>query len=249
MAGKGSRVKEFSDAPKPFIQLGGKSLLEISLLGLPLKDNKLILVANKEDYKQLVKTLAGIPWLDFADIKIELIDAPTSGQAETALIGMSSVGEDEPVLITNCDTFFTDNFPVVVDSDGLLGTFESNSPNYSYVRLEDGFVVETAEKVVISNRASAGLYYFSSAELYRRAYLETDFMDEKYVAPMYNYLIKEGFKVKEFPIDRAVPLGTTEELVVASNSKDLLDKIAVVYVDEEDSGNLPKRFRDISNGE
>lgn len=240
MAGKGSRVKDFSDSPKPFIELHGKSLLGLSLQGLPLKDNKLVLVANKADYKQLVKTLAGIAWLDFADIKIELIDAPTSGQAETALIGMSSVGDGEPVLITNCDTFFTDNFRAVEGADGLLGTFKSHSPNYSYVKLEGGLVVETAEKVVISDRASAGLYYFSSVELYRRAYAGTNFVGEKYIAPMYNYLIQSGLAVKEFPIDVVIPLGTTQELIDATTNEYLLDN---------DGKSLPRRFRDIANGE
>lgn len=213
MAGRGTRIKEFSNSPKPFIKLQGKSLLEMSMLGLPLKGNKLVLVANKSDYAELLKTIAGIGWLDLENVKIELIDHITSGQAESALIGMSSLDSNQSVLVTNCDTFFSNNFPGEVDADGLLGTFKSDSPNYSYVRIENGLAVETAEKVVISDRASAGLYYFSSKELYERAYANTSFDGEKYIAPMYNYLIESGLKVGEFAIESVTPLGTTAELL------------------------------------
>lgn len=224
MAGNGTRVKDFSDQPKPFIEIDGKSLLELSLFGLPLNGNRLILVTTGLEYRQLVNTISFLPELDFADVEIVILEERTSGQAETALLGMVSVENNEPVLISNCDTFFTDNFPKELPYGGLIGTFEGSSPNYSYVKVENGLVVETAEKVVISSRASAGLYYFSSKELFKRAYYGTEFQGEKYIAPMYNYLINAGIPVGEFPINVVIPLGTTEELLAAKADSGILKK-------------------------
>ena len=44
--------------------------------------------------------------------------------------------------------------------DALALTFESNMEKYSYLQIKDNLVINAAEKKVISNRASAGVYFY-----------------------------------------------------------------------------------------
>ena len=212
MAGSGSRTLSYSDLYKPFIKIAGRSILELSMLGLPLSRNSLTIVVNEKNKLDLLSALSEIEWIGDFDIKIVPVVESTSGQAETALIGMRSVDSTSPVLVSNCDTFFSGGIPDMSDCDGYIGTFRSSSDLYSYAKVENGVVTETAEKVVISNRATAGIYYFSSAALYEEAYLKHEWSGERYISPMYNTIIKSGGTVKEFQLDTVVSLGTTSEI-------------------------------------
>lgn len=225
MAGAGSRSAKFSSVYKPFIELNGTTILEISLLGLPLDGNNLVIVCQKKHRTALIKTLRKIKWLSLDKVSIVTLDGPTSGQAETALLGMKFLDEYSPVLITNCDTFFTDDFVEIAGSHGLIGTFKSNNPSYSYVKTSNNVITETAEKQVISDRATAGLYYFSNKQIYKYAYHRSNQSGERYVAPIYNVLIGEQFIVREVPMGAVVPLGTKEEIESALLDMELLDLI------------------------
>jgi choline kinase len=225
MAGAGSRTAEFSSVYKPFIEIDGTTILEISLLGLPLEGNNLVIVCQKRYKSELIKTLKNIKWLSFPSVSIITLDSPTAGQAETALLGMKYLDESLPLLISNCDTFFTNNFTKTSDCHGLIGTFEASSPAYSYVKTSNGLIIETAEKQVISNRATAGLYYFSDKQVYKYAYHHSSQEGEKYVAPLYNILINRGLAIKEFAIETVVPLGTKEEIEAALSNKQLMNQI------------------------
>ena len=79
--------------------------------------------------------------------------------------------------------------------------------------------MEVAEKRRISDNCSLGAYYFSSAALYQEAYDHLygsgwDGAREKYIAPMYQYLIENGMEVTISLVDarRVHVLGTPEEL-------------------------------------
>jgi NDP-sugar pyrophosphorylase family protein len=165
--------------------------------------------------------LLNIKWLDLDSVAVVGLDEPTRGQAETALLAMSHIDSDSPVLISNCDTFFTENFTTTSEASGAIGTFISSSKNYSYVSSKDGRVTRCAEKVVISNRATAGLYYFSSRKLYEEAYYGSNLSGEKFVAPLYNFLISQGKIIEEFSIDYVYPLGTSDEIRSAAKDDNL----------------------------
>jgi len=86
-------------------------------------------------------------------------------------------------------------------ADGLIMTFWSDHPKWSYCRLaSDGRVAEVVEKQVVSNHATVGIYNFRRGRDFIRA---ADQMiasnlrvnGEFYVAPVYNELIKEGLSI------------------------------------------------------
>lgn len=223
LAGAGTRLKNKYKESKPFIKIGDLTLLEISLLGLANYE-KFVFICQLKDVDRLAELLKDSKIMYKKMYIIKGIDGVTSGQAETVKYGLEYVEMDAPILISNCDTFFSSDFTVPDGVDGALGTFKSSDPGYSYVETVGGLVSRTAEKEVISNRASNGLYYFSSKKLFLEAYEKTDWriLREKYVAPMYNYLIDLDLSVVEVPMRVTMPLGTPEEIDYAITRSEAL---------------------------
>lgn len=91
-------------------------------------------------------------------------------------------------------------------------------PKWSYARLDDnGFVAEVAEKKVISNLATVGVYYWSRGSDYVRYAEQMIAKDirvngEYYVAPVFNEAIADGKKVRAKNCERMWGIGTPEDL-------------------------------------
>ncbi len=237
MAGRGSR---FSSAgylvPKWRIEASGKTLLEWSIDSLPLDIcNAIVFIALKDDAIKydLNKLIHQKYGLMVNKIYIHLIDSVTRGQAETALMARPYLDESLPIGIFNIDTKFHSTTLrsklLRSDVDGVLGSFESVEPRFSYAKLDDqGFVESTAEKVVISSNALTGFYGFSKGlDFFNVAMDQINsgnyIANEYYIAPLYNQLIS---KEKKFIIDLADSvdiLGTPLELeAFLSKSKSIV---------------------------
>jgi hypothetical protein len=137
------------------------------------------------------------------------ISSYTHGAALSVLSGLALVGESDDVLcIDLADIIFEDKSdPLSAFSDPLVGaiglTFRSDNPVYSYIRRDAaGRVVEAAEKRVISNEASAGVYLFRSSSIYLRslAFLLDNrglhlYNNNFFLCPVFNGVIALGLKV------------------------------------------------------
>lgn len=231
MAGLGSRfLKEGFAEPKYMLRVRGATVFEHSLRSLPLEAaSKLVFVALKEHRRHgLEEFLDGaLRRLGCgAPRELLLLDAPTSGQAETALKARRAVPEDSQLAIYNIDTHFKSPglAAALADParrrDGVLGAFTLREPDakWSFASLRpDGSVAATAEKEQISEHALTGFYHFTRAGDFfgaaERALAGGRLTrGELYVAPLYNDLIAAG---KSFALDTAgeiVPLGTPEDL-------------------------------------
>ena len=103
-------------------------------------------------------------------------------------------------------------------ADGALLVFEANEERWSFSRENnDGWVVEVREKQVISPWASTGTYWFakgSDSVRLARACINHDrrASGEFYVAPLYNDLIAEGGKVRNYVISELFCFGTPEDM-------------------------------------
>lgn len=239
MAGKGQR---FVDAgykdPKPFIELSNKKRLINAVVDnlTPYEPHRFIFIARKE-HEGLIKQ-----HLSFAS-NVIYVDEVTEGAACTVLLAEKLIDNDEPLLIANSDQLVSWNKQEKVsraikdifwkesnssqdiinyfkDSDGSCGmaTFNSNHPKWSYVELADnGLATRVAEKQVISNEATVGVYYYGRGRHFVSAAKQMiaandRFNNEFYVAPVFNYLIKDGFHVRAYKVDKMFGLGTPEDL-------------------------------------
>lgn len=239
MAGRGRRFAEAgASLPKYMIEAGGRTLFEHSVFSLPLRlPSKLFFIALREHERDFrlgafIKEKlgrgapAGVPW------ELVLLDAPTRGQAETVLKIEELVPPESALAIYNIDTCFSS--PTLAARladpaarlDGVIGAFKlaGADPKWSFARTDPGgAVLETAEKVQISDNALTGLYHFSRAadffETARAAVRggETT-RGEFYVAPLYNRLIAGGRRFVLDLADKLIPLGTPEDVAAFKRS-------------------------------
>ena len=108
--------------------------------------------------------------------------------------------------------------PVEQVNGGMLVSFESTEPRYSYAEVDDNMIVKrTAEKEVISTHALCGAYFFSSAKGFLKAahrlMNEPVFTKpEYYVSLLYNYLLADGETVRLATMEEYYSYGTPDEL-------------------------------------
>ena len=218
-AGLGTRTQTFFEGPKPLIEINGSFLLELVLQTMPWNQvEQLIIVLNEKhnswfDSRVKGRLLSAIP----GEVDTTILFTPTTtGQAETASIALGHRPEaNQAVLIGNCDTLVGGDWPDFSKiRDGALGLFTSKLQNLSYAKLNaDGEVVQTAEKQVISNLASSGLYFFSRASDFMNALDSARlFPGEQFIAPLYNDLISRGMSISHWMHDTVTPLGTESEI-------------------------------------
>lgn len=142
----------------------------------------------------------------------------TKGAAFSALAGAALCDPAAVLCVDLADILYAENFkPLSAFSDdpalgGILPTFRSDSPVYSYARLEsDGRVCRTAEKQVISDLASAGTYFFRNAAVYLAAVdhairheSEQTYKDSFFLCPLFNGVIASGHDVRTFDVTEIV---------------------------------------------
>ena len=231
MAGLGSRfIKAGYKCPKYMIEAKGRTLFEWSmesLRGYADKDNAYYFIVKKEDEAAgFIRRKCEELGIDNVNV-IELYE-PTDGQATTAMLAGKSWRRDKPLMIYNIDTY-VEAFEMKkedIRGDGFIPCFNAPGSHWSFVRLDrEGRADEVREKERISDNCTLGAYYFSSCGLYEELYSEYYSSDEnlekgeKYVAPLYNYMIKKGMEVRICLIDekKVHVLGTPEELQVFIN--------------------------------
>lgn len=225
MGGIGSRFAKVGyNLPKYMIEAKGKTLFEWSLdslRGYFSNVDKFVFVVRKENNaKKFIETHC-----KNYNITPEIIelDYVTDGQATSAKIGIEKCNLKEGVLVYNIDTY-VEPFQMKLEDlqgDGSIPCFKAEGNHWSFVKTDNlGNVIEVQEKNRISDHCSLGAYYFSSGELYLKIYKEfyceknLSNLKEKYIAPMYNYMIKQGYKLSMSLVDaeKVHVLGTPEEL-------------------------------------
>lgn len=230
MAGEGSRfLKEGWTTPKPLIELKGLPLFKRAIGSVHIDDvqMKYSFIVRQEhiDKYEIDKGIKSF----LPEAEVFSVNQTTRGAVETCLIAENSIEDADGVIVMDCDLEFrSKEFLKIIqdilshsvdDSEGgALVSFESDQPRYSYAEVgEDGFVVRTAEKEVISNNALCGAYFFSTGkrfkEIAHKLLDEPEFKKpEYYVSLLYNYMLAEGEKVKLAPMEEYYSYGTPEEL-------------------------------------
>ena len=165
MAGAGSRfAKAGYELPKPLIDVNGKPMIQHVVDNLNV-DAHFVFVVQEEHYQRY--NLGTYLNLIAPGCDIVQTNGVTEGAACTTLLAKNFINSDRHLLIANSDQFVeweSCDFMYSMlcdDADGGILTFEASDPKWSYVRLgADGYACEVAEKKVISNEATVGIYYW-----------------------------------------------------------------------------------------
>lgn len=222
MAGAGSRFSKAGYTfPKPLIEVNGKPMIQVVVDNIGIEANYIYIVRS-EDY--LKYHLKGFLNLLTPNCTIIQVDSLTEGAACTTLLAKEFINNDKPLIIANSDQYVEWNTAdfyykmIETKADGGIVTFTASHPKWSYVKTdEQGNVIEVAEKVVISNEATVGIYYFKHGweyVKYAEQMIEKNIRTngEFYLCPVYNEFIGDGKKIKTFHVDKNWGLGNPEDL-------------------------------------
>lgn len=228
MGGLGSRFRKMGyTVPKYMIEAKGKTLFEwsmISLDGFKEQADQYIFIAMKDaacDVESFINSKCRE--LGLKNYHVIILDYLTDGQATTAMMASKYWNPEHALLIYNIDTYVESGEmnSAELKGDGFIPCFQAEGDHWSFVRLdESGQVVEIKEKQRISNYCTLGAYYFKTCALYKELYDEyysktRELVNgEKYVAPLYDYLLSMHGAIYISDIDpkKVHVLGTPEEL-------------------------------------
>lgn len=225
MSGNGNRFKQAGyTLPKPLIDIKGKPMIQWVIENLNIDANFIFIVQKDHDDKYNLKTTlnAIVP-----GCQVVITDGLTEGAACSALLAKEFINNDKHLLIVNSDQFIKNfsisNFiysAVSHKMDGSILTFEKNNdPKWSYAKVENGLVVEVAEKKPISNLATVGAYFWNKGSEFVKYATQMIAANDRtnnefYVVPSFNWMIKDKKKITISNIDTNDfwGLGTPEDL-------------------------------------
>ena len=226
MAGLGSRFRKAGyKVPKYQIEAHGRTLFDWSmesLKGFADPENDYIFVVRKEDdAEEFIRN--SCEKIGITNVTVIGIDYLTDGQATTAMLAKDVWDKEFALMIYNIDTYVEayEMKTGQIAGDGFIPCFHAPGDHWSFAKLDaNGKVVEVREKERISDNCTLGAYYFKTCALYEQLYNEYYTSEEKlekgekYVAPLYNYLISKGGDVRISIVDfeKVHVLGTPEEL-------------------------------------
>ena len=225
MAGEGSRFKVAGYTfPKPLIEVLGKPMIQLVVenLGFDPETTNFIFIVRKEHYdlynlKYLLKLIA-------PNCKIVLTDGLTEGAACSVLLAKEFIDNDEHLVMANSDQYVEWNsnefmYSMINDNiDAGILSFNATHPKWSYALLDkNGFVKEVAEKKVISNHATTGIYYWKHGKdfvKYAEQMISKNIRvnNEFYVCPVFNEAIQDGKKIKILDCRKMWGIGVPEDL-------------------------------------
>ena len=230
MAGEGSRfTKQGWTTPKPLIELNGiplflRAINSVSIDKVSMKYSFIVRQEHIDKYQIDKRIMTILP-----NAKIFSVQKTTRGAVETCLMAESVISNDDGILVMDCDLEFRSTAyingirqilekPMEDVDGGMLVSFESNLPKYSYAEIDKNYrVIRTAEKEVISNHALCGAYFFSTGKGFlnaaHRLINEQNFSKpEFYVSLLYNYLLQNGETIQLAEMEEYHSFGTPEEL-------------------------------------
>lgn len=197
--------------PHCLIEVNGKLVIEHIFEGIAtLKSARIVVVLRAKDVRRyhlrdMFRVIGG------EKCTLIEIENETQGAACSALLCVDAINVSEDLLILNTNELLNVDFGIVVDRfrsenyDAGSVVFDSVNPQYSFVRLENGFVVEAAEKRTISRWATAGFYWYARADDFiesaKSLIRKGASNDNKYfVCPVFNELVLMNMKIGVYEV-------------------------------------------------
>lgn len=223
--------------PKPLIDVNGMPMIQLVIENLVPKSNHSFIFIPKKEYEKysLHQIFNNATKGNFTSIPLIL---PTQGALCSVLNAVDLINNDQELIIANADQVVDVDIEKYIQfsrhskADGVIMTFKGHHPKWSYARVDKkGSVLEVAEKKVISDQATAGIYYFKKGSSFVKAafsMIEKNirFNNDFYVCPVFNEMILDNKQIINWEIKQSQMhgLGTPEDLNNYLNIKPIKTK-------------------------
>lgn len=228
MAGLGNRFIEAGyNKPKPFIEVGEKTIIEY-ILGMYDKDDNYTFIRNDiYDYDNFIYSIC-------PTANIIKIPSHKLGPVHTIKYIFDKIKQDEELIINYCDTALLWNYEdfknniKINNLDGCLLTHTGFHPHtlsttkMAFLKESHGVVREVKEKSCYTDNpmdehASSGVYYFKKGSYVNKYFSiaineNINYNGEFYVTLVYNLLIKDNLKVGFYDTEFVNIFGTPNEI-------------------------------------
>lgn len=207
-------IKPFNEEflyPLPLIDIKGKPLIQyvIDNLNTLNEEKRFVFIVNESDCNKyhIDNTLRQLT----GNCTFVFLKNKTKGAVCSVLMAIDEIQPGTEMLIVNSDQIIETDYNKVLDhfrkneADGGVISFNSVHPRWSYIRIANEAVVETAEKNPISNNAIAGFYYFKKSEYFMESAFQTIYHDANlegnyYTSSVFNEMILDNKKIMHYPI-------------------------------------------------
>ncbi len=221
-SGLGSRFLPNYKMPKPMIEIAPNlMMIQMVIQNIGLDGNYIFIIqkehAEKYHFDKILKLLS-------PNCTIVITNGVTEGAACSVLLAREHIDNNNPLLIANSDQWLDWNsldFIMKVlngNADASIVTFKAVSSRWSFVQSDNnGKITRVVEKVPISDRASAGVYWMARGSDFCK-YADSMIAANKrvngeyYVCPVFQEFIDDGKLVKEYPISQCIGVGVPEDL-------------------------------------
>lgn len=234
MSGSSKRFKDAGyTSPKPLIEVDNKPMIHHVVSLFPgVTDITFICNSNDIENADMENILREI----CPTARIIVIDPHKKGPVYAVAQAFDCLDDDKEVIISYCDYGTKWDFAKFLSEvrgghfDGAIAGYKGFHPhmlgsdNYAFCREDNGVLLEIKEKEPFTNDrmsefASNGTYYFSSGALVKKYFRELMDNDiniggEYYVSLVYNFLVRDGLKVKLFEIEKMLQWGTPNDLEI-----------------------------------
>jgi hypothetical protein len=158
------------------------------------------LVTNSQ--RLILENLGFLP----ADSSIEIVnpDQKTAGAIASALLPYDRIDDCDAIALVPTNSLVAHDsllefMQAMLSSEHDAGVLllESQNPNFSYVRMLEGKIIEFVEKKVVGNFATTGVFFFRNKDVLLNCARWTLVNNQTtnnqfYVAPSLNYLLTSG---------------------------------------------------------
>jgi hypothetical protein len=230
------------------IDVNGKSMINLVHDNIGL-DAHYIFVAKSEhvekyNLREHISTFC-------KDFTIVLQDGRLEGAVMSCLLAKDLIDNDYHLVIANSDQKIIWDGPKEINkliksgADGGVLTFKAQEEKWSYAELDNNNLIQSvAEKIVISDNATCGIYYWNKGShfiKYAEQMVAKDIRtnNEFYVCPTYNEAVKDEKLIKSVEVEGMYGLGTPEDLQrYLSNSMPFIANDNINYVKDISYGEI-----------
>ncbi len=234
MAGRGTRFpKSKYNVPKPFLKINDSKMYikAINTFKEGFLENSISVVVTLITLKEYEN------FLDADDNHKIFLDNISQGQSETCYIALKKIpNKNIPLIISACDNsaiYNTNKFINLINDVGIdvvIWTFNPEDTNSNDSSTYSWALIDKNENIVevhvkhkcldiyreYSYKPIVGTFYFKSFDIFfdGHKYIEREDIRhnrEFYIEGMFNYLIKNGVRIKNFNIQEYIGWGVPED--------------------------------------